>query len=86
MTWSGAQTAQVELVRTGGDPDVYDNPMVVVLDNEPGETGEWTYSFDGKCVGFVYAIYEVGGDEYSYPPHRSSCEEEGSKKGGRGRK
>jgi hypothetical protein len=82
VTWSGTPVEEVELVRTGGDPDRYENPMRIVLPN----TGEWVDSFEGKCVGFVYTIYEVGGSEYSYPPHRSNCVEEGSKKGGRGRK
>ncbi len=81
VTWSGTPVEEVELVRTGGDPDRYENPMTIVLPN----TGEWVDSFEGKCVGFVYTIYEVDGKEYSYPPHRSNCEEEGGK-GGRGRK
>lgn len=80
VTWLGAIGADVRLVRTGGDPDRYQNPMEVVLPN----TGEWVDTFEDKCVGFVYTIYEVDGDEYSYPPHRSNCEEEGKK--GRGRK
>jgi len=82
VTWSGAMGTQVRLVRTGGDPDVYPNPMVVEgLEND----GEWVDIFSEKCVGFTYTIYEVDGSEYSYPPHRSTCEEEG-KTGGRGRR
>ncbi|MEJ2206851.1 MAG: hypothetical protein P8170_22410 [Gemmatimonadota bacterium] len=80
VTWHGADGALVDLVRTGGDPDVYENPMVR---EDLVNDGEWIDVFTGKCVGFVYTIYEVEGPEYSYPPHRSTCEEEGNKGKGR---